>query len=460
MNQFITALISNLPPWLANKFKNADRELFSGSIIFFLTKIIGVGLTYFFAWWVAKTMGPGKWGFVTLMITTINVFTILCLVGMDVSLIKYTSQNTAFKSMGILRGLIRKMLGMLAMIVVAVVVMGFLFPDFFAKILYGSESFRPWFIVVLFGIPGNVFYQFNSAALAGAKDMISYGIYKNMLLFGVALIVYALGYYTIFPIFLERFLEGGILILACYVGAIYLGLFFSSIQVWKKLKFSEKTHSHTLRKSAILKESLPMLFAAAMSIIISTTDYFMLSHFESQVSVGLYDIAVKISLLTAVVLLAVNAIATPKFSEFFSKNDFVSLRRIVSQSSKLIFWCSFPILGLILCFPNFFLGLFGEDFKLAAPALIFLSIGQFIASITGSVGNLLKMTENQKILQNLSLIAVVLNVVLNFLLIPIYSITGAALASCVSISFLNLASSFYAYRQLNIRTIYLPFFSK
>ena len=66
------------------------------------------------------------------------------------------------------------------------------------------------------------------------------------------------------------------------------------------------------------------------------------------------------------------------------------------------------------------------------------------------------MTGKQLVAQNIVLIGTILNIILNALLIPIYGINGAAIASMISVSFINLSSVFYIKKEFGFVTIYLP----
>ena len=89
-------------------------------------------------------------------------------------------------------------------------------------------------------------------------------------------------------------------------------------------------------------------------------------------------------------------------------------------------------------------------------ALILLAFGQFVNSISGSVGYILQMTGKHKVFQNIILAATIINIVLNAVLIPVYGISGAAFASMVSLMFWNLTSVVYIRTNLNIMTLYIP----
>ena len=463
LNKIIRWIFNLLKPWLPSgiqkKIGNADVELLNGSIVFFITKVVGIGLTYLFAWFVTHEMGAGKWGFITLMITTINMFSILSTFGLDTVIIKHTSKEVYSGSLASLQKIYQQVMLLIMAILTIFVTFVALNYENLTVFLYGRSSLSPYFTLAMFGVVANVFFQINNAVLAGMKEMVSYGIYKNILLFGLGLIVYLIGYHTIYPIIFARFMESGILLLFSYVGVIYFGLLLNTIQVFRKVGFPNSSQPISFTKKQLLKEGFPLMLAASMTIVLTTTDYFMLSHFKSQNEVGLYDIAVKISIVTATILMAVGSIATPKFSEFYSQKDFNSLKKIARQSGKLIFLGSTPILLIIMLFPSQILSLFGEEFVIASNALIFLTLGQFVNAVSGLGGNMLKMTDQQNILRNIILLATVLNGMMNYWLIPDYGITGAAIASCVSICMLHICSATYVYQKLKVKTFYIPFVS-
>ena len=85
-----------------------------------------------------------------------------------------------------------------------------------------------------------------------------------------------------------------------------------------------------------------------------------------------------------------------------------------------------------------------------------LAVGNFINSITGSVGILLQMTGHQKPYNIIILYAAATSIVLNIILVPRIGITGAAIASATAKIVQNLASSIYVYKKFGFLSIYLP----
>jgi O-antigen/teichoic acid export membrane protein len=177
-------------------------------------------------------------------------------------------------------------------------------------------------------------------------------------------------------------------------------------------------------------------------------------------SVGVYHTAFKLSMFAAIALMSINSIASPKFAEMFGKNDMEGLKKVVHQSTKLIFWTSVPLVTIFFIFPEFFLGLFGEEFKIGVTAFILLSCGRLISSFSGSVGNILQMTGNQNIYALVLFFGAILNIVLNLILIPEYGINGAAIASMSSLIVWNLSMVLVVKKKFGFYTFYIPFIKR
>jgi O-antigen/teichoic acid export membrane protein len=73
--------------------------------------------------------------------------------------------------------------------------------------------------------------------------------------------------------------------------------------------------------------------------------------------------------------------------------------------------------------------------------------GQLLASLFGITTIYLNMTGRQRIFQVVLISAVFLNFILNFILIPIYSLTGAAIAFVSSLLFWNIITAFIVYKK-------------
>jgi len=193
-----------------------------------------------------------------------------------------------------------------------------------------------------------------------------------------------------------------------------------------------------------------------VQFIMAWTDKLMIGNMIDAENVAVYSVAFRFSMIVSITLMAVNSIAAPKFSEIHSSGNMEALKRIVQQSTKIIFWITLPIVIVFLSVPEFVLSIFGEDFKLAALALIILSISKMFSAISGSVGTFLQMVGKQNVFQNILIFAALVNIILNYLLIPEHGIDGAAFASAFSGILWNTMMILYIKRNFGFYTIYFP----
>jgi O-antigen/teichoic acid export membrane protein len=267
----------------------------------------------------------------------------------------------------------------------------------------------------------------NVQAIRGLKKMVSYSFLNNVAItFGVFL----------FLVLFSVFTASEMLPIYAYVSSVFI-LTMLSYFLWfnhkSKVSVVNSDDEMPLSTNELLTTSFPLLLGQSMMIIMGKVDLFMLAN-----------------------LMAINSIAAPKFSEIYSSGDLDALKKIVQQSTKTIFWISLPVLTLLILFPEFILSMFGEEFKIASFTLIILSVGKMVSAISGSVGTFLQMVGKQKVFQNILIFAAVVNIVLNYFLIPSHGIGGAAIASATSGILWNVLMIIYIKRNFGFYTIYIP----
>tara|TARA_B100001113_G_scaffold53551_1_gene39521 strand:- start:5280 stop:6308 length:1029 start_codon:yes stop_codon:yes gene_type:complete len=217
----------------------------------------------------------------------------------------------------------------------------------------------------------------------------------------------------------------------------------------------------------ILKVSIPLMLAQAVHFVMSWTDKLMLGILDSpdvisgiatnSAQIGIYHTAFKLSMFATIGLMAVKSIASPKFAELYQRNDIKILEKVTQQSTKLIFWTTLPLVIIFILFSEKLMLLFGEEFRLGIFSFIILSLGRVVVSFSGAAGNLLQMCGKQVIFMNVAIIGSVINIILNFSLIPIYGINGSAISTMISLVAFNLLLVYFVKREFGFYTFYNPF---
>jgi O-antigen/teichoic acid export membrane protein len=183
-------------------------------------------------------------------------------------------------------------------------------------------------------------------------------------------------------------------------------------------------------------------------------DIMFLKKYNDDATVAFYSLAVKLMTILSMVIVTVNITVSTKIAEYFSIKNKTALNKTVKNSSRLIFILTLPATVLICIFSEYILSFFGKDYVAAKDALLILIVGQGICSAFGSAAVYLNMTGRQHIFQRILVVAVFLNLGLNWLLIPQYGMTGAAIAYIASSLFWNFISTIIIYQKDKVK-VYL-----
>jgi len=227
----------------------------------------------------------------------------------------------------------------------------------------------------------------------------------------------------------------------------------STMAVFYSLKKIKKSRNKiNIGFKEIISRSYPMSISFICFLLMQSTDIILLGKFMSFKDVAHYAVAVKLTTIIALVLTSVNAVYAPKIAELFNLNKSKELKENIKKATRLIFLLTTPIILFMLFFSSSILPLFGKGYINASVALKILLVSQIINALSGSVGMYMNMTGNEKIFQRILLIALIVNVVLNWILIPKYYLLGAAVATSISTIFWNIYSVWYLYKKKQIKT--------
>jgi O-antigen/teichoic acid export membrane protein len=206
----------------------------------------------------------------------------------------------------------------------------------------------------------------------------------------------------------------------------------------------------------MFKMAKPMLLVTGAGVIASNIDVIMLGVLSTFKEVGIYSVAVRLSLLISLLLQVSNSAISPKIAHLFNESKINEIQDMVQSVTKLLALISFLFLSLFVFLGQWLLGFWGAEFQEAYWILVILAIGQFFNMATGCAGALLSMCGFEKILGHISLATVILNITLNFLLITNYGALGAATATAVTITLSNVVKVIFAKRKTGVLT--LPIF--
>lgn len=311
--------------------------------------------------------------------------------------------------------------------------------DFIALYLFKDESLIEYIKIISFFILPLMFHEILLNIFRGKKDFKKYNLFLFVLPPLLFLIIYFL--------FFNHNLNETSVILSFSLSiftVLILEIIFSS-----KLKSSIQNNYPTKQ---LLKLSLPMMLSGTILFLLSWTDIFMLGIMVSLKDVGIYSAAFKIASIGLIIILVFNVVIGPKIAELYNNNYMSKLKTTINKTTQLITFLTIPIFSIIIIFRKEILRFFGDDFILGESVLIILSTGVLINAISGNVDQILNMTNHQKTMKNITLFCLVENIILNYLLIPVYGINGAAWSSLITTASLNFISIYFIKKKLGFFT--------
>jgi O-antigen/teichoic acid export membrane protein len=204
---------------------------------------------------------------------------------------------------------------------------------------------------------------------------------------------------------------------------------------------------------SLLKDSWPLALTGIVVMIYVRIDQIMIKHMMSEEAVGYYSAAVRlceawyfipVTLCNSIFPAIVNA---KNISMEFYNNRMQKLYDILA-------WMAIAIAIPVTIFSNQIIQiLFGNEFSSASPILtIYIWAG--VAVFLGVASSQYLINENlTKLSFSRNFIGMILNIVLNFILIPKFGIIGSAVATLISYSLILLTLAFHKRFILQFRMI-------
>ncbi|MBI2627555.1 flippase [Candidatus Nomurabacteria bacterium] len=202
----------------------------------------------------------------------------------------------------------------------------------------------------------------------------------------------------------------------------------------------------------IVKESSLFFFSAIFTTLYLYVDQVMISKLRNTTEVGIYSAAANITIaLIFIPLMYANSIY-PVMSRFYI-NSKKSLKLVYERSFKYMLVLGLPIAaGIYTLSDEIILFLYGKEYSASAAVLAMLSgyvLLKFLNPVTGYTLMAINK-QGTRLLGQAS--AAVINIALNFALIPIYGIIGAAAATLITeVIFFFIYSGFAANYGFNLK---------
>jgi len=407
------------------------KIVLAGAGIAFFGSVINRLLNYVLRIIIARGLSVEEYGLFNIAVIFMRAFVAFAALGLSEGIVRYVSYYRGLNDEEKIKGTLVSSFIITFLFSLVITIVLFFSSDFIAINWFKSEQLIPLLRIFILMIPIGVIIS-NLTSLNLAYEKIKY----NFWLVDVSsqsLRVVTIGLAILFGF---GILGVGYAYLISFFIIFVLMFLIAEYKVYPLIRNRVKAKFETRE---LFSYSWPLVFVGILGYIMGWTDTFMIANLMDIRSVGLYNAALPLANLLTLLPLMFVPMFLPLITRNFAQKKMFLVDSLTKNVSKWSFMINFPILILMLLFPSFFISLlFGEQYLEGTSALVFLSVGFFIFSLSYPSMQLLRMIKETKwYLINL-IITIPTNVILNLSLIPKYGITGAAIATTISYSLHSL----------------------
>ena len=200
----------------------------------------------------------------------------------------------------------------------------------------------------------------------------------------------------------------------------------------------------------LLDYGIPIMLAALASVALSTVDRFIINGFFGLEQVSLYSLGVKVANVIKVFIIGSVSLALSPM--IFKKMNDPDNKRFYSKAM------TYYGFGIMICI--LFLSLFAQEaIKVLATSTYYwkafgiipvIAFSFYFAALRDVAVTGIHLTKRTRILTGITVSTAIVNLILNFALIPWLKSMGAAIALSVSQLFFFLASYYFSQRQYHV----------
>ena len=233
-------------------------------------------------------------------------------------------------------------------------------------------------------------------------------------------------------------------------GSAFFNLWHSrKIVDWKQKKERLEYRKH-------LKPILMIFGTSVASSIYMTMDTTMLGAFRGDKATGVYTAAVKINTIVSTLIGTISATILPRVSYYLGNNLKKEYEKLMKESVDILFMIAIPAAIGMICTSDILILIFsGKEFLTGSTAAKILSAKVVVGAINRVLAYQICIPHKKDKEVLISTIGgAVFNLIANALLIPMFGVTGASVATLFSEIIVFVILTYYARKIFNTKMLY------
>ena len=217
------------------------------------------------------------------------------------------------------------------------------------------------------------------------------------------------------------------------------GLLLKAERRDRRLNGRRRSRPTTVLAEKFWRFTAPRGLAGIFQIVVLWLNTLLVGRLADTAKAGIFNAATRYITAGLMVGVAIQHVAGPKLSELMAQKSWDRARGVYQTTTAWLMVATWPLYFTFALFAPTLLRVFGHGFKGGAGALEVLGLTMLVATAVGTVDMVLLMGGKSSWNLINTVVGLTSNIVLNFVLIPRYGGTGAAIAWSSSILFTNLA---------------------
>lgn len=422
---------------LLRKYGSEFHLVVKGAVYNFLTNLFGSVVSLVSSLLIAKYFGSSILGTIAVIAAVLSIANLFSNFGFSKAIVRLIPEyRTRFGPGGAL-AVYRKTLDVRLLFMGASTLVYFLLLDWI-EAAYFDDSALPVHDFLLFStllVFFGAFYGFHLQTLRALKHVSAYNLLEIaprimlLLLLGIVIV---------------WFRDPVLAVYAKMLGDLLSALFsiVLVVWVWKHLGPTDPVKL-PLSSRQLVVVALPFFISNALYVLSTQIDVLMIGSMLDAASVGIYQVAAKLTLLLMFVVQGIGVLAGPTISEMYYGNQIHKLEAFMRRISTLLMAVLVPMFILFFLFGESLLGFFGEEFRTGYLVMVTMALTVLVQGWYGLGVTMMGMVGHQGMMSRYLFLSVVINIGLNVLLIPRYGIDGAAFATLVGTIVANALGARY-----------------
>jgi O-antigen/teichoic acid export membrane protein len=377
----------------------------------------------------ARWLGANEYGSYASAIAVMLLLGVVARLGLPTLMIRLLPTYEVSRQWGLMRGLLRETHLVVASFSLLLAGIGAFVVWRLGGQLTPTHAQAFWWAMAI--LPVAVLTSLHSAMLRGLHHVLAGQLPESLVIPGLLAAVIAIWQFSGVHELLDLTADMAVALrLAVTVAAFAVG----AILLIQRMPTELLTAVPEYDRVRWVRSAAPLLVLAGMSIITTQTDVLMLAAIQDVESAGVYQAAVRGGELVAFSLFVISVVIQPTISRLYALGELQQLQRVIAAAARAALMLALPVALVLALFSKPLLStIYGQEFERGAIALAMLCAAQVVNVGAGLVGQILIMTGHERDAATGAGMAAALNILLNAILIPLWGMEGAALATGISL---------------------------